>query len=164
MEESSTNHGHKSTDIPGMDELLSEDRKLEAIKLLMEHTGMSLKEAKELVDGLKSSPTGASSRSSRRESIRAQRKNGRTVVTYKGDDGVEQEVTPDHPLWERVKSRMQGNAMIEAYEAEHAATATGSTPIEDSVFVANDRAKRALYLKIALVVAVAAMILYAFLK
>ena len=138
--------------------LVADGQMVSAIKLACDSTGLDLKEAKNLLDILQSSTyDGTATRTTNRESIRAQRNGSRITVTYKGNDGIAQEVNPAHPLWSHVKSRIRDNELIAEYERQYAAGEVDAQSA--SVFVdEKNNTKRNLF--IAVVVAIAAYILY----
>ncbi|RQO32280.1 hypothetical protein DBR32_01330 [Taibaiella sp. KBW10] len=102
--------------------LLEEDRKIEAIKMLIESTGMGLKEAKDFVDQLTqngSTDHTASYRQRSSESVKMQSNKGKTVITYTNTEGQVKIVNPDSPEWPDVRRLMGDHKMLQSYEAAY---------------------------------------------
>ncbi|EGD33095.1 MULTISPECIES: hypothetical protein [unclassified Capnocytophaga] len=102
------------TDIGQIETLIREGHKLEAVKLLMETAHLGLKEAKDIIDDfflgkqtdLQAAVTQSKTRSSENyESISATSDpDGSNVHFFYQKGNVKEEVTPGHPMWERVRS------------------------------------------------------------
>lgn len=101
--------------------LLHENRKLEAVKLVFETCNCGLKEAKDAVDNIELGNFDMSNLqkipSNTTERVWAQKKNGSIVVTYSSGNNEKVVVTPADTLWQRVKAIAQNNnPLINEYE------------------------------------------------
>ncbi len=98
-------------------QLIAEGKKLEAIAYIKNHTGMGLKEAKDLVENFDQMRSMmAEGRSSSSQNARATKFNGKVTVRYTEDYGSERIVTPADADWEKVKRLMGDNEMMTEYE------------------------------------------------
>ncbi len=120
MKTSELTFNGKVVPIDEVELLLSENLELEAIKLVFETCNCDLKEAKNIVDTIESGNLDLENLqklpTSNSEKVWAERKNGKIIVSYKSETQEKIVVTPNHPLWKRVKTLMRNNAMIEEYE------------------------------------------------
>lgn len=101
--------------------LLNENRKLEAVKLVLETCNCGLKEAKDVVDNIEIGNFDMSNLqtlpSNNIERVWAQKKNGSIIVTYSSGTDEKIVVTPADPLWQRVKAMVKNdNPLINEYE------------------------------------------------
>ena len=102
------------TDIDQIHSLVHEGNKLAAVKLLKDTTHIGLKEAKDIIDDfflgkltdLEAAVTQIQTRYSENyESIRASSDpDGSNVHFFYQKGNVKEEVTPAHPMWERVRN------------------------------------------------------------
>lgn len=105
-------------DLEIVDNLLIENRKIEAIKYIIDKCNMGLKEAKDFIDFYSSGNEneGVNFNVSRQERVQIKMQNNTIQVKYFDNDGLGTYVDPNHPLWQNVKRIMPNNERIEDYE------------------------------------------------
>ena len=99
--------------IEEIQELIHKGTKLAAVKVLMDASGIDLKQAKEIIDNFSTDTTidinariaaAKNNYSDTYESISAScDANGTNVHFYYQKGNVKEEVTPGHPMWERIR-------------------------------------------------------------
>ncbi len=106
-------------DIKEITDLLNQNREIEAIKLVLDKTKISLKDSKNIVDNIKkgnyenlSNPITTTNK----ERVTIKRNGNEIIVAYFDDKGNEHIVTPYDTLWEKVKSMAKDNETIKEYE------------------------------------------------
>lgn len=102
-------------------------QKVEAIKYVVENSTYNLKQAKNLIEALangasfdvavstaeSTSPWSGESN----ETVRVTKRNGKTNITYIDANGLKTEhITPNHPLWKKVKKIMHNNPIVQEME------------------------------------------------
>ncbi len=115
--------------------LLNQDKKIEAIKYIVEHCNTGLKEAKDFIDNYDSDniELNADLNFPKKEGVQIKTLKNTIEVRYRDKFGNETLVNPDHPLWNNVKLIMRDSLKIKEYEdafyKEKNETRSNSNPI-----------------------------------
>lgn len=146
-------------------QLIAEGKKLEAIAYIKDHTGVGLKEAKNLVENFyRMNSMMHEGRTSSRQNARTTKMNGKITVRYKDDSGRERIVTPADADWSKVKSLMGDNDMMTEYEQSF--QQHGNETMIDDVLAQSDSMQQNSALKKYLIIAIILIVIaaYFFLK
>lgn len=107
-------------DICKIIDLVNQNKKLEAIKLICDETKTDLKTAEDVVDIIESGKlenlANISFSDKKRERCSISKSNEGIIVNYYDLNGVKSVVTPAHPLWNRVNILMNNDEMLQEYE------------------------------------------------
>jgi len=142
-------------------QLVAEGKKLEAIAYIKNHTGMGLKEAKDLVENFDQMRSMmAEGRSSSSQNAKATKFNGKVTVRYTDDYGSERIVTPADADWEKVKRLMGDNEMMTEYEKSF--KQHGSETMIDDALAQSGTTQQNSALKKYLVIAIILILLVAY--
>lgn len=116
---------HESSHDSGIEEqvrnLLDQNKKLEAVKLVYETAGMNLKDAKDFVDDIERKEKTFSLESAPyidNTNVEMINDNGRITVKIRQGDGPQRIIYPDGPDWNRAKAMLGSKPELLAYEKE----------------------------------------------
>ena len=104
-----------------IEQLLQQNEKISAIKLVSDTTGIGLKNSKDLVEAIQNKSTHFTEDHSLAESnvtVKTFSKNGKMTVKLKLNNQPEKEVFPSDPDWAEVKRVMGDKPELLAYERE----------------------------------------------
>lgn len=100
--------------------LLQENRKLEAIKLVIDSTGMGLLSAKNLVESIENGETTFNPETMEELSnmgVKMTNNNGKITVKIK-EGNTERVIYPNDPKWEKVKKMLGNKTELQNYETD----------------------------------------------
>jgi len=142
-----------------VEELLQQNEKINAIKLVFDKTGLSLKNSKDLVESIQNKEThftedGSSSNSN--VSVKMLNKNGKLTVKLKLDDQPEKVVFPSDPDWAEVKKVMGDKPELIAYEKEYLENPTQFQSQKNKLFIEDEGSGK---LKVVLLAAIFTVII-----
>jgi len=121
--------------------LLQQDKKIEAIKLVIDATGMDLLNAKNFVESIQNKETTFSPESLENFSnisVKMTNKNGKITVKIKEGHHPEKAIYPNDPSWEKAKKMLGNKPELLQYENEFR---SGKHPIpqkKSNLFVETD--------------------------
>lgn len=152
----------QQVDLSQIIDLISQNKKIETIKILKDNTDISLKDAKDLVDSLESSGIASEYppvNYSKKESVTTRKNGDEVTVSYTDENGQKSMVTPNDPSWGKVKNIVRDSATIEAYEKDFKSN-PGSIS-NGSVFIEEKRSNTTRYIVIAIIAAILAYFIFA---
>lgn len=141
-----------------IEELLRQNRKLEAIKIVRDTTNWDLRKSKDFVEAIQSKQTHFiedTSFNNRNISVKMLNKNGRITVKLKMDNQREKVVFPTDPDWAEVKKAMGNNPQLLAYEKDYLENPNKYQHQKNTLFIEEDNANKWKFVLLASVIALA---------
>lgn len=151
----------KQVDLSQIIDLIGQNKKIEAIKILKDNTDIGLKDAKDLIESLESSGIGSEHPPvsfSRTESVTTRKTGDEVTVSYTDENGEKSIVTPNDPSWGKVKNIARDNATIDAYEKNYSSSSQSIN--NGSVFIEEKRSNTTRYIIIAIIAAILAYFVF----
>ncbi|WP_379965831.1 hypothetical protein [Epilithonimonas sp. UC225_85] len=121
-----------------IEELLQQNEKINAIKLVFDKTGLGLKNSKDLVEAIQSKETHFdedNSLTNSNVSVKTFSKHGQLTVKLKLNNQPEKIVFPSDPDWAEVKKVMGDKPEIIAYEKEYLENPTKFQSQKNTLFI-----------------------------
>ncbi|RRJ92653.1 hypothetical protein EG240_02370 [Paenimyroides tangerinum] len=105
-------------DLVILDNFLNKNQKIEAIKYIVDHCNVGLRDAKNFVDNYDPENIEQDSNLNfpKKEGVQIKTLKNTIEVRYCDDQGIETLVNPDHILWKNVKRIMHDSLKIKEYE------------------------------------------------
>jgi len=141
-----------------IEELLRQNRKLEAIKIVRDTTNWDLRKSKDFVEAIEGKQTHfieGDSFSNSNISVKMLSKNGRITVKLKMDNQREKVVFPTDPDWAEVKKAMGNNPQLLAYEKDYLENPNKYQHQKNTLFIEEDNANKWKFVLLASVIALA---------
>lgn len=121
-----------------IEELLQQNEKINAIKLVFDKTGLGLKNSKDLVEAIQNTETHfteGNSLGNSNVSVKTLNKNGKLTVKLKLNNQSEKVVFPSDPDWAEVKKVMGDKPELLAYEKEYLEDPTQFQSQKNTLFI-----------------------------
>ena len=128
-----------------IEELLQQNEKINAIKLVFDKTGIGLKNSKDLVEAIQRKETHFSednSSSNSNVSVKTFSKNGQLTVKLKLNNQPEKVVFPSDPDWAEVKRVMGDKPELIAYEKEYLENPTKFQSQKNTLFIEDEGSRK----------------------
>lgn len=128
-----------------IEELLRQNQKINAIKVVFDKTGMGLKNSKDLVESIQNKQTHFTednSRGNTNVSVKMLNKNGQITVRLKLNNQQEKVVFPSDPDWEEVKKVMGDKPELLAYEEAYFADPTQFQKQKNTLFIEDEGSRK----------------------
>jgi len=141
-----------------IEELLRQNRKIEAIKIVRDTTHWDLKVSKDFVESIESKQTHFTEDTSfnnRNVSVKMLNSNGRITVKLKLNNEREKVVFPTDPDWAEVKKTMGNNPQLIAYEKDYLENPNKYQHQKNTLFIEEDNSNRWKFVLLASVLALA---------
>ncbi|WP_131450910.1 hypothetical protein [Chryseobacterium sp. FH1] len=141
-----------------IEELLQQNEKMQAIKLVFDKTGIGLKNSKDLVEAVQRKETHFTednSSSNSNVSVKTFNKNGQLTVKLKLNNQPEKVVFPSDPDWVEVKRVMGDKPELIAYEKEYLENPIPFQKQKSTLFIEEDNSNKWKFVLLASVLALA---------
>ena len=128
-----------------IEELLRQNKKLEAIKRVRDETNYSLKSSKDLVESIEDNQTHFINEdfyNHSNVSVKMQNLNGKTTVKLKLNNQPEKIVFPTDPDWNEVKKAMGDNSDLIAYEKAYFENPNEFQRQKSTLFIEEDNSNK----------------------
>ncbi|GGG60853.1 hypothetical protein [Epilithonimonas arachidiradicis] len=140
-----------------IEELLRQNRKIEAIKVVRDATNYTLKSSKNLVESIEGNQTHFiedDAFKNSKVSVKMLNKNGKVIIRLKLNNQPEKIVFPSDPDWAEVKKAMGNNPQLLAYEKAYLENPNDFQYQKNTLFIEEDNSGKWKFVLLASVITI----------